>query len=260
MMKNAIVLIDFTEVSQLATDFAGMMAQASPMGITLLHIAPENLRNDEIELRKKLTDFGALLSANNIQFNTQLFFGDFFEIIASSIASLNADILFVGTHGISLRGSLAGSAIFKLLHLIDIPTLIVQAHSVIPATGFKKILIPLIPSTYHGDIVHPVSAFGTAFNAIVHILGFFDQSNEKDLETSAAELSQKLNANGIKTYIDLEKHPQHGDFSRSIIEYSDIEETEVIVLLSSQKNENYFSLDDQEDILLNRLCKPVLCL
>ena len=61
--------------------------------------------------------------------------------------------------------------------------------------------------------------------------------------------------------VDFEKISKYASsFSKSIVEFSDIEEDQLLVLLISRNYEGYFSTDDQENLLLNRLGKPVLCI
>ncbi len=62
-------------------------------------------------------------------------------------------------------------------------------------------------------------------------------------------------------HVEMEETSNYtASYSRSIIEYSDIEENDVIVLLLGNREDDYFNLTDQENILLNRLGKPILCL
>ena len=77
------------------------------------------------------------------------------------------------------------------------------------------------------------------------------------------EQSKQNLEEGIEStvYIEMEETSQYtSSYSRSIIEYSDIEESDAIVLLLGNREDDYFNLTDQENILLNRLGKPILCL
>jgi len=259
-MKKIVVLVDFTEVASVAIDHAALFATKSSIQLVLLHIAADSKKQEDYALREKLKTFGNSLTQNGISFDVQVDYGDFFGIINDSLQVLNADLVVVGTHGISVKGSFAGSAIFQLLHLINIPALIVQGHSLVPKQGFLKILLPMIGKTENVEVAKDVANFGAAHDATVHLLSFYSPENETDMRNRTNDMAKGLNAGGLKTYIDLERTLVAGDYARSIIEYSDIEETDAIVLMISQKYDGYFGTEDQENILLNRLCKPVLCL
>lgn len=260
-MKKIALLVDFTPVSQLAMEHLAVLIRQKPTEVILIHVADPSQRNSETDIRRRITEFASPLNSRNLPYSMQVDYGNFFDIIGQSVTTSGADLMFVGTHGISVKGSFAGSNIFKLLQLTDIPALIVQLHSEVPTQGYKKVLLPLIGRTNTSEIAGPVGKFGAFYQSDVHILSFVSESNKTEMTERTTDIQNQLKSGGLKVAVDFEMTPHDtSNYFRSVVELSDIEETEVIVLMTSQKYEGYFSTEDQENILLNRLCKPVLCL
>ena len=94
----------------------------------------------------------------------------------------------------------------------------------------------------------------------VKLLAYYNSSNKEKVASKSNQISKLLSeTQGIKCVIDLEETSLYtAAYSRSIIEYSDIEDSDAIVLFLGNREEDYFSIEDQENILLNRLGKPIL--
>lgn len=262
-MKKVVTLIDFTGVCQLALEHTSVIARQSLSQVTLLHIAPAGEEKRDKEIRNEIREFASHLENDGIPFAIQIDYGSFFDIIGQSVNKLNADIIIVGTHGIKgIKQNFVGSNILKLIRLIDIPALVIQGHSLTPIEGYLKILVPLLGTTENKHLIDPVVMFANVFNSEIHFLTYYNEENESEARKRTQQLNDSFQATGAKTAMDLEKTGIYNkNYSRSIVEFADIEEAELIALIISHKGyEHYFSEDDQENILLNRLGKPVLCI
>ncbi len=260
-MKKIVLLVDFSPVSQLALEHVKLLAGKKPMEVVLLHIAGADKRGNEQELRDKVKQFAALLVSHNIPFSVQIDYGDFFEIVGESLRAIAADLLVVGTHGITVKGSFAGSNILRLLNLVETPALIVQLQSQIPTQGYLKALLPLPAKANEAEVIREVGDFAGVYDSSIHILSFYNESNHSVMHQSATSISEGLKKMGSKVALDMERTDASvSSYFRSIVELSDIEEAEVIVLMITPKFEGVFNTEDQENILLNRLGKPILCI
>jgi nucleotide-binding universal stress UspA family protein len=262
-MKKVIALIDFTGVCQLALEHTSIVARQSLSQVTLLHIAPHGQEVRDAEIREEIRTFASQLEEDGIPFSIHIDYGAFFDIVGTSIHNLKADLIIVGTHGIKgIKQNFVGSNILRLIRQIDIPALIIQGHSGTPMEGYLKILVPLLGKTENEQLIEPVAMFASVFNSEIHFLTYFTTENEAEAQRRTAELNKEIADKGLKTAVDLEKTGTYNNnYSRSIVEFADIEDAELIALIISNKGfENYFSEDDQENILLNRLGKPVLCI
>lgn len=262
-MKKIITLIDFTGVCELALEHTAVVARQSLSQVVLLHIAPAGQEGRDKEIREEIRVFASQLETDGIPFSIEIDYGSFFEIVGNSIHKLKADMIIVGTHGIKgIKQNFVGSNILRLIRLIDIPALIIQGHSSTPIEGYLRLLIPLLGKTENEDLIEPVAKFGKVFNSEIHFLTYYTEENEAEARRRTSELNDKIAASGLKTFVDLEKTGLYNNnYSRSIVEFADIEDCELITLIIGNNGfTNYFSEEDQENILLNRLGKPVLCI
>ena len=123
-------------------------------------------------------------------------------------------------------------------------------------------MVPLIDSNEVIDWNNVLGSFAGVFESELTLLAYYNRDNkakvEQKTENARSILTEKQ---GIKCTVDLEEtSPYTVAYSRSIIEYSDIEDSDTIVLFLGNREDDYFSMEDQENILLNRLGKPILVL
>lgn len=261
-MKKIVSLIDFTGVCELSLEHTSLLARESLSQVTLLHIVPDGQQANEKEIKENVRQFAQVLEKDGIPFSVQIDYGPFFETIGESIKKLQSDLMVVGTHGIKgIKQNFVGSNILKLIRAIDIPALVIQSNTITPIEGYTRILVPLLSKTENAELIKPVGDFAKTFQSEVIFLTYFAPENESEAQKRTNEVNEKFINLGIATRIDLERVSSYASsYSRSIIEYSDIEEAELITLIINRDFENYFSTDDQENLLLNRLGKPVLCI
>jgi nucleotide-binding universal stress UspA family protein len=261
-VKKVIQLIDFTGVCHLAMEHVALIAHHCNCEVTLLHIAAAGQEASQKEIEERIKEFARPLDKEGVNYSIAIDFGDFFTTISESIARQKADLMVVGTHGISgIKPNFVGSSILKLIQLIHIPALVVQGHSQTPHEGYIKILIPLLDKPENVDITMPLSNFGSVFNATIHFMVFHNVANEDRVTAKAKELASRIAKQGLTTEVETEKsNNPNGPYGKSIVEYADIEDAQLIgLVISHGGNEHYFDFADQENILLNRLGKPVLC-
>lgn len=262
-IKKLVSLIDFTGVSQLALEHTAIIARESICFVTLLHIADESKRNEEKELKNQIRDFASHLENEGISFAVHIDYGNFFEVIADSIKSLDCDLIVIGTHGIKgIKQNFVSSNIVKLIRLISTPAFIIQGHSQPPPEGYSNIMIPMLEMAETKIIEDPLLMFASLFKSKLHMLGFYTNENEQSMALKSNQLSDRFKTLGFQVHLQLEETSVYtSSYSKSIIQYADIEDVEVLVLVFHEslgmKNFDNF---DMENILLNRFGKPVLCI
>ncbi len=262
-IRKIISLIDFTGVSQLALEHTAIIARQSICLVTLLHIADESKRIDEKELKNQIREFASHLEDEGVSFAIQIDYGNFFEIIANSIKKLDCDLIVIGTHGIKgIKQNFVSSNIVKLIRLISTPALIIQGHSQTPQEGYLNILVPMLETADPKILEKPVEQFASLFKSNLHLLGFFVKEMEQTFTQKTNDQAARFLTMGFNTHVQMEETSVYtSSYSRSIIQYADIEDIEVLVLVFHESEEiKNFDNADMENILLNRLGKPVLCI
>ena len=261
-MKKIALLVDFTGVCQLAMEHAALIARQSLCQLVLLHVAPANKQAEDKEIKNRIRDFAEILDKEGVPFAVQVDYGDFFSIIGESINKLNVDIIVVGTHGIKgINQDFVGSAVLRLIRLLNIPALIVQGHCQTPHEGYLNILIPLLGKLKNPESITKVNNFASVFNSKIHFLGFYNQENKSVVVQQNEEFSKVMKDAGFETGVEVEESSVYtSSYSKSIVQYADIEEIQLIVMMIYDADEGYFNDYDKENILLNRLGKAILCI
>jgi len=261
-MKKIALLVDFTGVCQLAMEHAALIARQSLCQLVLLHVAPHHKQTEDKEIKTKIREFAGILDKEGVPFAVQVDYGDFFGIIGQSINKLNVDLIVVGTHGIKgINQDFVGSAVLRLIRQLNIPSLIVQGHCQTPQEGYLNILIPLLGKLKNPASISKVNPFASVFNSKTHFLGFYNEENKPVVIQQNEEFSKMMKEAGFETGVEVEESSVYtSSFSKSIVQYADIEEIHLIVMMIYDADEGYFNDYDKENILLNRLGKAILCI
>jgi len=262
-MKKIALLVDFTGVCQLAMEHTALIARESLCQLTLLHIAVKGRESEEKSIKNEIREFAVSLERDGVPFAIQVDYGDFFEIIGGSIARLNLDLIVVGTHGIKgINQDFVGSNVLRLIRLLNIPALIVQGHCQTPLEGYLNILVPLLGTLHNQNILKRIINFASVFHSKIHFLSYYNSENRTDVNTQSKELAAMMQSDGFDTNTEEEESSLYASsYSKSIIQYADIEEIQLIVMLvNDSEYSGYFNDYDKENILLNRLGKAILCI
>lgn len=262
-MKHIVLLVDLTGVAHLALEHTAIIARRSICRVTLLHIASDGMQSKEKEIKNTVREFADSLEKDGVLFAVQINYGDFFEVIAPSINAIQCDLLIVGTHGIKgFKQNFMSSNIIKLMNLVSVPALIVQGHSTTPQEGYNRILVPIIGRIPKEYIEKPLAQFASLFHSTIHFLAEYSSNTADAVHESTQELERVFSLLGFPIVVHTDEIGVYAvNHSRSIAQYSDIEDIDVILLfLHEKENMKIFNDEDKENILLNRFGKAVLCL
>ncbi len=260
-MNKIVLLVDFTGVSLLAMEHVALLAKESLCRVILLHIASPDKSSDVKAAEKEVREFAQPLDKEGVPYAVVVKFGDFFSLISDEMKTIAPDLLVVGTHGFKgIKKNFESSNILNLLRKIDVPSLVIQGHASPPYHGYKSILVPLIESNETIEWHNLLGSFASVFLSEVRLLAYYNNTNKDKIANNSEAVRKTLTeTEGISCIVDMEETSLYtAAYSRSIIEYSDIEDSDAIVLFLGKKEDDYFSLEDQENILLNRLGKPIL--
>lgn len=262
-VKKVVTLVDFTGVSQLALEHTAILARASICRVFLLHIAENEKRGEEKEIKSKIRTFASVLEKEGISFAIQVNFGSFFDVVHESIQALSPDLVVTGTHGIKgVKMNYLHSNIHQLITKLDVPTLVIQGHSQVPQEGFCNLMVPSLGLGNCAELKRFVPKLASLFDSKLLLLTFYHNENLSEREKSCQDLADEFNQKGILTTVQMEESlPYSSSFSKSIIQIADIEEIDLLVIAyKAEPNKTPFSTEDFENILLNRSGTPVLCL
>lgn len=232
--SNILVPTDFTPVARIALEHAVKTAEVIGSKVIILHVvssakeveeAKAKLAN-EVEEGKKMNP--------SIQFDSVIRIGNIFEDIGDAGIELEAELIFMGTHGAKGWQKIAGSYAMKVITHSEVPFVVVQEKG-IKASGYDDIVVPL---DLHKETKQKLTVVGNLakyFNSKVHII----TPKESD-----EFLLNQLNRNILfaKTYLgerEIEfttEVAEKGDFDDAIIEHAEKVDADLIAIMNLAKN------------------------
>jgi nucleotide-binding universal stress UspA family protein len=128
-MKNIVVLIDLTRISDAALAHAAMIARSAKAKLILLHVASPDRSHVEDQLIGALKENAAYIGKMPADLEYKVVFGSFFDIIGGILNDLQADLVVVGTHGLPGNdGNFYTQKISTLLKSLTVPKIVIQGH------------------------------------------------------------------------------------------------------------------------------------
>ncbi len=204
-IKKILIPIDFSDISLVAIDHAGFLAQLFKAEIVLLHVIEKNWEQFNIiapELRidvpsdltnaieKKLEETADSIRAKfGVSSIALTATGHIFSEILTIAKEHEVDLVVMGTHGVSgVVEFFVGSNAFKMVTLSDCPVMTVQGHS--NHKGFKDILLPIDNSVHSRQKLNHAIVLAKHFGSRLHILGLDDSTDDQELKKFDHKLEQ----------------------------------------------------------------------
>jgi nucleotide-binding universal stress UspA family protein len=193
-IKKILIPYDFSETADLALEHAVFMAKLHKAEIVLVHVIEsfsftsaissafgksqsefeekiESSANDKlVQLTEKLHHDSGM----KVTFKTET--GKIYKKIVSNANGNGADIILMGTHGVSgFQDFLVGSNTYRVVMSAPCPVISVQSHS--KKIGFKDIVLPIDNSHSSRQKVKHCVEIAKHYNSIVHIAGLMTMSD-----------------------------------------------------------------------------------
>ena len=267
MEKTILVPTDFSEVCNNAMNHACDLAKHLQVKVIALHVVTketksyldkEKLKDEALEQRLK--DY---VNGKKAEFEVETDYvlqaGSIFDVISEVSKNRNSIFIVLGTHGKVGFQRLTGSYALKVINSTNIPSIIVQKKAL--EGGYKNIVFPL--SAYSNDL-HKTSmaaAISKAFGSKIHLFPKYE--NDKFAKNKLYSL--------IKTtlhYFD-EKNVDYckelpdesaGNFSKQVIDYSVVNNADLIVIVTGSKTSLPMFDSNDEQIIFNSVQIPVMCI
>lgn len=218
MSKNLyIVPYDFTPVTEKALKYALLLAEKVNTEIQLLHLSPSK----EVGMKKKmeLEEFAKTVQCPfGSEVTALVKVGNIFTDIAKIAKEEKAQLIIMGTHGISGLQNLFGSNAMKVITSAECPFIIVQKDTELKP--IQKIAVPIDLTKESLQIVKIAGDISSMFNAEVHVLA--------EKQTDAILNTRLMNRISIvkNQYEERKIEPviaylkKSGSFDKKIIQYT----------------------------------------
>ena len=268
-MKNILVAIDFSASSMNALRIAANIANLFDADILMVNVC-KPCSNDALypvtremhrkEARKRLEKLVEKFQnklKGKIEYKIRN--GHVYEEIVNQAKYSDSDLIIAGTHGISgLEEFFMGSNAFRIVTTSHCPTLTIREDY--KGDTFSSILLPLDASRDTRQKITFSSRLAKAFGSKVHILGIYQNANQKDqhkINIYCKQAKEYLDRYGVEN----ETHyTQSRKVADAAIEFAKKLETNLISIMS-EIDSSAFSrvLGNQAQRIVNHSGSPVLC-
>jgi nucleotide-binding universal stress UspA family protein len=191
-IRKILIPYDFSETAALSLEHAVFMAKLLKAEIILLHIVEtvtftsaishalsgfekkiENTSNAKLdEIAKEIHNHSGIV----VSVLTEV--GRIYKKIVSIAKDIDADIIIMGTHGVSgYQRFNVGSNTSRVVESAPCPVISVQTHA--KNIGFKKIVLPIDESPSSRQKVNHVIEMANHYNAHVYIVGLINFNSEE---------------------------------------------------------------------------------
>ncbi len=255
--KTFVVPHDFTNVSDIALEYA--IATAKPLNaqISIIHVVSKS--KDIPEAEGKLEKIAETFSDRGVKITPYVRVGSIFNDIGDFAAEQHAELIFMGTHGRHGWQHITGMNALKVINNSTVPFIIVQ-ESTPKETGYDDIVVPLDLNKETKQKLAIVSHLANYFNSKVHIL-IPEEKDEFLLHKVKAnkEFAKKyLGERGVSMYITT---VPSGDFDHEIVKYAVSIDADLIAIMNLNKIRLFGGIlggNKEEYIITNEAKIPVM--
>ena len=272
-VKKILIPIDFSKTSKLALEHAAHLCKAFKSELHLLHIT----KNYTIDVLPNLTATSAVLSSqedlrervteelntigekfseqHNVGYNIEVKGGSVANGIIESAKDCNADLIVMGTHGVSgFEEFFIGSNAYRAVTSATVPVLTVQEHS--DKMGFENIVLPIDSSNHTRDKVSEVVALAKVLGSKVLIAQLVREDDDKAiLNLKVKQVEEHLNNKSIyheTTVIEVD------NIAKATLEFAKKVNGDLVAIMTDQENYTGFFVGEYAQQVVNHSKIPVL--
>ncbi len=253
--KTFVVPHDFTSVADVALDHAISTAINIQAQIILLHVVS---KAKEIESAEAKLQAIIQSKKGSIAIHPHVRIGNIFEDIGEFAAENNAELIFMGTHGIQGWQHLTGSNALKVVTNSNVPFIIVQEKTT-KITEYDNIVVPLDLNKETKQKLAIVADLAMYFKSQVHLITP-DEPNPLLRKQIASKIEFANNFFAERNITVTTKIASTQNFDREIVTHAKAINSDLIAFMNMNKN-NLFGVAtaNSETYLLNNTANiPVL--
>jgi len=224
--KNILLPFDGSEQSIVALDSAIFFTKKFNAQLSIIHIE-EKLTDNEI---KNLID----KSSQGVSYNYYQKQGKPFKMIIEKAKKINADLIVMGTHGISgFEEFWMGSNTYKVVSTAKCPVLSMRENT--NHNDFKSIVLPIDTSFDTRQKAPFAISLAKQFGATIHVLGVSvdaDKESEHHINTYSRQVIHSIEEHGVN--YTFEKR-LGGNITQTTIDYAMSIHADLIIIMTEQE-------------------------
>lgn len=236
-MSKIVVGFDFSSGSAYAVDLAIDIANRLESDIRLVYVKEK--KEDEKPIRAEIErrNAGVAHLLQGIQLEYVLREGNPSEELAKQVKEDNAQLLIVGTHGMSgMKSNLLGRNTFRTIEISPAPVIIIREDFNFNKK-LEKIVVPLDSSDSTRQKVAEAMMFAKAFGSTIHLVGLYTSTTpdiRRIVNNYVKMVQRHLLTNGvpyITKMLDAGKN-----FTQTILDYADSVDADLIAIMTEQES------------------------
>jgi len=258
--KNLIMVTwDFTEKNVYAIEHAIQMTSLTKGEIAAVHIVkkedeiPDAKKRMAEAIRKRFPDPG-------INFNFVVRSGSIFHTIGELATELNAQMVVMGTHGITGMQKVLGSWALKVIASSKSPFVVVQQSP--KPEAMKNIVLPINYRRETKEIVAWTQYFARKFGTKFHLFRakYQDSNYRKGLDSNMFFITKYFTSKGI--HFETQLTVGEDDFGKESILYAKNIDADAIMLMTTRDIgfTDYVLGAQEQYIIANSERIPVICI
>lgn len=261
-LKNIILVpTDFSEVCNNAMNQAVEAAKFLKNKIALLHVIDKNTKAqlkkdnegaDTIDI--KLSQIAEeIRSQHKVEVMTISREGDIFTTIGEVAKDIDANLMYLGTHGKVGMQKLTGSFALKVVTNSPVPVIVVQKRPF--EQGYKKIILPITSDAGPWEKTKWATFIAKNFEAEIQVY----QLDIPELKETISIITNHFDKENVK-YKTIKS--SGGNFSKQVIDYATANLADMIMIMTNpDKSFTKFILGSyDEEMIFNTSQIPVMCI
>lgn len=257
--KPIIVPWDFTEIAQNAFEHAVNLANVLKREIILLHIV-ENPSEIEASFEKLKLKSQELKKSFMVDSYPVIKTGNIFDTINEISHEYKAEMVVMGTHGITGIQKFIGSHALKVITKSKIPFFVIQDKP--RSSKFDKIVFPIDFRAENKEKVHYVNYLSNNFNAkfLIFKRRVRDLAFKKKIASNLLYVETFLKNNNVK--YEIFNAEGNISFEKETVKFSKDQEADLILVLTTRDINflDYLIAAKEQYVIANPEKIPVMCI
>ncbi|MBI2258355.1 MAG: universal stress protein [Flavobacteriia bacterium] len=252
-----IVPHDFTPIGDAALKYAIHLGKKIRVDIQIVHLISD--KSKTMATKQKLEKIvQSIDKPSYIKCESKIIIGSIFEDLGKHAKKEGAQLIIMGTHGLSITQKLFGSNVIKVVTSSEVPFLIIQKDTKIEEV--KKIVAPIDMTKESLQITGPAGDLSKIFHSEVHVIAEkeTDEILSRKQSNRFSLIKDQYDEKEVKYHFQLIN--ERGSFQSKVIEYAKKNNANFFAL--AYHSESLFAMLDTfaQNIAINELKAPCLIL
>jgi nucleotide-binding universal stress UspA family protein len=262
-MNNVLLVpTDFSEVCGNAIKMAANAAKFLNFKVCLLHIIDKNtkaaLKKEGKDINTVHEELNQLAQQTKAEFGIEVDVlareGNIFSTIGEVAKEVDANLIYMGTHGKVGMQKITGSYALKVITSSEAPVIVTQNRFF--EKPYTDIVLPITSDSGPWEKTKWAASIAKQFNAKIHIV----QIDSENIDDPIMLITNHFKANEIE--YSIKKADKSSHFTKQVVDYAtSINAGLIMIMTNPEKGFTSFILGSyDEEVIFNTSQIPVMCI